>query len=73
MPDMPPKRLRPGEVVLTSFSDRRDRVRFATAYADPDSGITLLRPDDLIEANRAREAGETTDKPAFQGKLRFPT
>ena len=40
MRDMPPKRSRPGEVVLTSFSDRRDRVRFAVAYADPDSGIT---------------------------------
>ena len=31
---------------------------------------SLPRPDDLIEANRAREAGETTDEPAFQGKLR---
>ena len=40
MRDMPPKRSRPGEVVLTSFSDRRDRVRFAATYADPDSGIT---------------------------------
>jgi 5-methyltetrahydropteroyltriglutamate--homocysteine methyltransferase len=27
-------------VVLTSFADRRDRMRFAAAYADPDSGIT---------------------------------
>jgi 5-methyltetrahydropteroyltriglutamate--homocysteine methyltransferase len=40
MRDMPPRRSRPGEVVLTGFSDRRDRVRFAAAYADPDSGIT---------------------------------
>jgi len=40
MRDMPPRRSRPGETVLTSFSDRRDRVRFAAAYADPDSGIT---------------------------------
>src|SRR5262245_34976150 len=38
--DMPAQRSRPGEVVLTSFADRRDRLRFATAYADPDSGIT---------------------------------
>ena len=37
--DMPAKRSRPGEVVLTSFADRRDRLRFAAAYADPDSGI----------------------------------
>jgi 5-methyltetrahydropteroyltriglutamate--homocysteine methyltransferase len=40
MRDMPPRRSRPGEVVLTGFSDRRDRVRFAAAYADPESGIT---------------------------------
>lgn len=29
----------PGNIKLTSFSDRRDRARFAEAYADPDSGI----------------------------------
>ncbi len=40
MRDMPPRHSRPGEVVLTGFSDRRDRVRFAAAYADPLSGIT---------------------------------
>jgi 5-methyltetrahydropteroyltriglutamate--homocysteine methyltransferase len=40
MRDMPPQRSRPGEIVLTGFSDRRDRVRFAAAYRDPDSGIT---------------------------------
>jgi 5-methyltetrahydropteroyltriglutamate--homocysteine methyltransferase len=38
--DVPPRRSRPGEVVLTSFADRRDRLAFAAAYADPDSGIT---------------------------------
>jgi 5-methyltetrahydropteroyltriglutamate--homocysteine methyltransferase len=38
--DLPPRRSRPGEVVLTSFADRRDRSRFAAAYADPESGIT---------------------------------
>ena len=38
--DMPAQRSRPGEVVLTSFADRRDRMKFAAAYADPDSGIT---------------------------------
>ena len=30
---------------------------------------SLPRPDDLIEANRAREAGETTDERAFQDML----
>jgi len=38
--EMPARRSRPGEVVLTSFADRRDRTRFARAYADPESGIT---------------------------------
>jgi 5-methyltetrahydropteroyltriglutamate--homocysteine methyltransferase len=38
--DATPRRSCPGEVVLTSFSDRRDRSRFAAAYADPESGIT---------------------------------
>jgi 5-methyltetrahydropteroyltriglutamate--homocysteine methyltransferase len=38
--EMPARRARPGEVVLTSFADRRDRQRFAAAYADPESGIT---------------------------------
>ena len=34
--EMAPRRSRPGEVVLTSFGDRRDRTQFATAYADPE-------------------------------------
>ena len=38
--DMPAKRSKPGEVVLTSFADRRDRSNFAAAYRDPESGIT---------------------------------
>jgi 5-methyltetrahydropteroyltriglutamate--homocysteine methyltransferase len=38
--DMAPHRSHPGQVALTSFSDRRDRHRFAAAYADPESGIT---------------------------------
>ena len=38
--DIPPSRSSPGRVVLTSFADRRDRLRFAAAYADPESGIT---------------------------------
>ena len=31
---------------------------------------SLPRPDALIEANRARQAGETTDEDAFQQRLR---
>ena len=34
------RRSTPGNVVLTSFGDRRDRTLFAAAYNDPDSGIT---------------------------------
>jgi len=30
---------------------------------------SLPRPDDLIEANRAREAGETTDERRYQDTL----
>src|SRR5258708_17315896 len=37
---MPVHRSKPGEVVLSTFAARRDRIRFATAYADPESGIT---------------------------------
>jgi 5-methyltetrahydropteroyltriglutamate--homocysteine methyltransferase len=38
--EMTPQRSRPGEIVLTSFGDRRDRTEFAAAYNDPESGIT---------------------------------
>jgi 5-methyltetrahydropteroyltriglutamate--homocysteine methyltransferase len=38
--ELPPRRSGPDELVLTSFADRRDRARFAAAYADPASGIT---------------------------------
>jgi 5-methyltetrahydropteroyltriglutamate--homocysteine methyltransferase len=38
--EMPPRRSEPGQIVLTSFADRRDRVRFAAAYADPASGVS---------------------------------
>jgi 5-methyltetrahydropteroyltriglutamate--homocysteine methyltransferase len=38
--DMQPHRSSPGDIVLTSFGDRRDRTTFAAAYGDPDSGIT---------------------------------
>ncbi len=40
---MPPQRHAPGEVVLTSFPDRRDRNLFPAAYADPDSGVSSNR------------------------------
>jgi 5-methyltetrahydropteroyltriglutamate--homocysteine methyltransferase len=32
---------RPGEIVLTSQDDRRDRRRFAEAYGDPESGVSM--------------------------------
>ena len=39
--DSTSRRSRPGAVVLTNFADRRDRARFAAAYADPDSGTSM--------------------------------
>jgi 5-methyltetrahydropteroyltriglutamate--homocysteine methyltransferase len=38
--DMPKLRSEPGKIRLTSFGDRRDRLLFAEAYSDPESGIT---------------------------------
>jgi 5-methyltetrahydropteroyltriglutamate--homocysteine methyltransferase len=38
--DVPARRSRAGEIVLTSFADRRDRLKFAAAYRDPDSGVS---------------------------------
>src|SRR4029453_15029376 len=40
---IPARRSEPGRVRLTSFADRRDRSLFATAYADPDSGVSTNR------------------------------
>jgi 5-methyltetrahydropteroyltriglutamate--homocysteine methyltransferase len=38
--DFPVRRSSPGNVVLSSFGDRRDRLRFAEAYGDRDSGVS---------------------------------
>ena len=40
MHDLVPRRSSPGSLTLTSFADRRDRQRFAAAYADPESGVS---------------------------------
>jgi 5-methyltetrahydropteroyltriglutamate--homocysteine methyltransferase len=37
---LPVHRSSPGNTVLSTFADRRDRDRFRVAYADPESGIT---------------------------------
>src|SRR5262249_27683851 len=37
--DAAPERAKPGEVVLTSFSDRRDPTPFFSVYQDPDGGV----------------------------------
>jgi 5-methyltetrahydropteroyltriglutamate--homocysteine methyltransferase len=39
--DTEPRRSRPGEIVLTNAASRRDRVRFAAAYADRESGVYM--------------------------------
>jgi 5-methyltetrahydropteroyltriglutamate--homocysteine methyltransferase len=49
---VPPRRSEPGRVMLSSFGDRRDWLRFAEAYNDPESGITLGRPTRKFPACR---------------------
>src|SRR5436190_1186903 len=39
--EMQPRRSTPGNVVLTTFPDRRDWQLFAEAYNDPSSGVTI--------------------------------
>ncbi len=39
--ELPPRRSRPGAIVLTSMSDRRDRVRFPDLYADPEGPASV--------------------------------
>jgi 5-methyltetrahydropteroyltriglutamate--homocysteine methyltransferase len=41
---VPPRRSEPGQVVLTSFADRRDRQLFPAAYGDPHSGVSTVPP-----------------------------
>jgi len=39
--NMTPRPARPGEIVLANAARRRDRVRFAAAYADRESGVYM--------------------------------
>jgi 5-methyltetrahydropteroyltriglutamate--homocysteine methyltransferase len=55
--DFPVRRSSPGNVVLSSFGDRRDRLRFAAAYADPESGVST--------------GPRTTDWPVCVGPLTY--
>jgi 5-methyltetrahydropteroyltriglutamate--homocysteine methyltransferase len=43
VPTVPARKLNPDELVLLGLLKRRDRVRFAAAYADPESGISIGR------------------------------
>ena len=43
VPTVAPRKSHPDELVLLGLLKRRDRVRFAAAYADPDSGISIGR------------------------------
>ena len=57
--EMEARRSRPGEVVLTSFGDRRDRALFAAAYNDPESGITTgPRPPSPVCTAPLRYSGQ---------------
>jgi 5-methyltetrahydropteroyltriglutamate--homocysteine methyltransferase len=73
--DMPAQRSRPGQVVLTSFADRRDRLKFAAAYADPDSGITTgpraaLWPVCVSKLTYTGQAAIQSDIANFKAALR---
>jgi 5-methyltetrahydropteroyltriglutamate--homocysteine methyltransferase len=71
--ELPPRRSGPDEVVLTSFADRRDRSRFAAAYADPASGITTgPRPPSPVCTGPLRYTGHeaiATDIANFKAGL----
>jgi 5-methyltetrahydropteroyltriglutamate--homocysteine methyltransferase len=57
--EMEARRSRPGEIVLTSFGDRRDRALFAAAYGDPESGITTgPRPPGPVCTGPLRYSGQ---------------
>ena len=45
---------------------KRSEHRILTSHAG-----SLPRPDDVIELNRARHAGESTDEAAYQDRLRL--
>jgi 5-methyltetrahydropteroyltriglutamate--homocysteine methyltransferase len=42
-PMPPPRPKEPGDLVLSGMEKRRDRAKFAAAYADPDSSISIGR------------------------------
>jgi 5-methyltetrahydropteroyltriglutamate--homocysteine methyltransferase len=71
--EMEARRSRPGEIVLTSFGDRRDRARFAAAYNDPESGITTgPRPPSPVCTGPLRYSGHDmikTDIANFKAAL----
>jgi 5-methyltetrahydropteroyltriglutamate--homocysteine methyltransferase len=57
--EMEARRSGPGEIVLTSFGDRRDRALFAAAYSDPESGITTgPRPPSPVCTGPLRYSGQ---------------
>ena len=40
-PQVPPRPANPGDLVVAGMARRRDRAKFAAAYSDPDSGISV--------------------------------
>jgi len=40
-PQVPPRRARPDDLVIAGMERRRDRAKFAAAYSNPDSGISI--------------------------------
>ena len=54
----------PGDVKITSFLDRRDREKFAEAYADPESGIGTGKNATAFPTNTGEIAYTGQDKVA---------
>ena len=63
--DMPPVRSKPGDVQLTSFADRRDRLRFIDAYNDRTSGVAAGRGgiSGRAASGRSLTSGRTRSRP----------
>ena len=68
---------KPGDIVLKSIGERRDRVRFAGAYNDPESGVymgpgamTLVRPACVGPVTYTGQAAIAADIANFKEALK---
>ncbi len=69
-------RPKPGELILKSIGKRRDRIRFAGAYSDPESGVymgpgamTIVRPACVGPVKYSGQAAIAADIANFKAAL----